>query len=187
MPAPADCRTGPMLSVAMMRPGDKLASYRIIADTLGALPGDWSLEIAGDGPARAEVEAMMAPFAPRVTFLGQLDRAGLARAYGRAALFFWPGVNEAYGMVYLEAQVAGLPVLAQDRPGVRDVLLSGSHPAPEAGPKALAQTLTHLLNDPAARQSQGRAARSRVARNHLSRKAGETFWAAVTPMLEHRK
>lgn len=77
--------------------------------------------------------------------------------------------------------------VAMMRPGVRDVLLSGSHPAPEAGPKALAQTLTHLLNDPAARQSQGSAARQIIARNHLSQKAGETFWAAVTPMLEHRK
>ena len=185
--APADCHTGPMLSVGMMREGAKLASYRIIADTLGALSGDWHLEIAGDGPARPEVEALMAPFAPRVTFLGQLDRAGLARAYERAALFFWPGVNEAYGMVYLEAQAAGLPVLAQDRPGARDVLLSGSHPTPEAGPEALAAVLNHLLSDSDARQRQGSAARNRIAQNHLTDAATRTFWSAVSPLLENRR
>ena len=186
LPAPANCRSGPMLAVGMMRARDKLASYRIIADTLGALCGDWLLQIAGDGPARPEVEAMMTPFAPRVTFLGQLDRAGLAHAYENAALFFWPGVNEAYGMVYLEAQAAGLPVVAQDRPGVRDVLLSGTHPPPEAGPKALAQTLTLLLNDPDLRQKQGRAAQAQIARNHLTGAASATFWSAVAPLLETR-
>jgi len=186
LPALTDCRTGPMLSVGMMRARDKLASYRIIADTLGELPGDWHLEIAGDGPARPEVEAMMAPFSPHVTFLGQLDRAGLERAYGRAALFFWPGVNEAYGMVYLEAQAAGLPVVAQDRPGVRDVLLSGSHPDPKAGPEALAQTLTRLLNDPDTRADLGRIARNRIAQSHLTGAATNTFWPAVTPLLEDR-
>jgi len=159
---------GPMLCVGMMRKGDKLASYRIIADTLAALPGDWQLEIAGDGPVRAEVEEMMAPFAPRVRFLGLLDRPALAHAYERAALFFWPGVNEAYGMVYLEAQAAGLPVVAQDRPGVRDVLLSGTHPMPDAGPLALASVLEHLLRNPQERQKLGQVARDRIAQNHLS-------------------
>jgi len=187
LPAPADCRTGPILSVGMMRPGDKLASYQIIAETLAALTGDWQLEIAGDGPARGEVEDMMASFGGRVRLLGQLDQAGLARAYGRASLFFWPGVNEAYGMVYLEAQAAGLPVVAQDRPGVRDVLLSGSHPIPEAGPQALAHKLNQLLNDPEARQRQGDAARKLVHQNHLSPAATETFWSAVASLSEDRK
>lgn len=184
LPESGDCRTGPMLSVGMMRPGDKLASYQIIAETLAVMPGDWILEIAGDGPARDRVEELMAPFGERVHFLGQLDQTGLTQAYCRASLFFWPGVNEAYGMVYLEAQAAGLPVVAQDRPGVRDVLLSGDHPAPKEGPQALAQKLTRLRNDPDLRHRQGDAARKQVQRNHLSLTATETFWASVDPLLE---
>ena len=184
LPAPAPLGGKTMLSVGMMRARDKLASYHIIAETLSHMSGDWRLEIAGDGPARAEIEALMAPFAPRVTFLGQLDRAELARAYGRAALFFWPGVNEAYGMVYLEAQGAGLPVVAQDRPGVRDVILSGT-PAPvDAGPAALADMLTRLLDDPELRQRLGKTARNRIAQNHLSDAASETIWSAIHPLLE---
>ncbi|TLP69272.1 glycosyltransferase family 4 protein [Parasedimentitalea maritima] len=176
--------TGPMLTAGMMRSGDKLASYQIIAKTLAHLTGDWSLQIAGDGPARAEVETLMAPFGPRVTFLGQLDRTEMAAAYANASLFLWPGVNEAFGMVYLEAQGHGLPVVAQDRPGLRDVLLPGTYPTPEDGPKALAHQITGLLTDPALRASLGTAARRMISKTHLAPAATARFWSAVTPLLE---
>ncbi|MEY8837704.1 glycosyltransferase family 4 protein [Cribrihabitans sp. XS_ASV171] len=183
LPAPSR-REGPILSAGMMRAGDKLRSYTLIAETLALLDGDWRLEIAGDGPARAEVEALMAPYGNRVRFLGQLDRKGLRAAYARAGLFLWPGVNEAFGMVYLEAQAAGLPVVAQDRPGVRDVLLSGLHPLPEDGPQALAVSLARLIRDPVLRATLGEEARRRVACDHLLTAARERFWAATRPLVE---
>ncbi|TDK50556.1 glycosyltransferase family 4 protein [Antarcticimicrobium luteum] len=183
LPPAADC-SGPMLTAGMMRAGDKLASYEILAQTLAHLTGDWRLDIAGDGPARAEVEALMAPFGARVRFLGQLDRAALARAYQRASLFVWPGVNEAFGMVYLEAQAAGLPVVAQDRPGVRDVLLPGDYPAPEDGAPALAAQISTLLADPGLRRDCGAQGRTMIARAHLRAAATERFWSAVAPLLE---
>ena len=184
LPATADCRTGPMISVGMMRERDKLKSYQIIAETLPHLTSDWQLDIAGDGPARPQVQALMTPFGDRIRFLGRLDRAELAAAYANASLFFWPGVNEAYGMVYLEAQAAGLPVVAQNRTGVCEVVLSGAQPAPEAGARALAQALDHLLTHPEERRNLGSQARDAIAQNHLTDAATDTFWAAVTPLLE---
>lgn len=175
---------GPMLTVGMMRAGDKLASYRILADTLHHLTGDWTLHIAGDGPARPEVEAMMAPFGSRVRFLGQLDRDALHSTYQGASMFIWPGVNEAYGMVYLEAQAAGLPVVAQDRPGVRDVLMPSDYPPVESGPDALAERIQRFLANPSLRQSEGARARDYVARRHLMPAASGRFWSVVRPMLE---
>ncbi|MHA6264543.1 glycosyltransferase family 4 protein [Arenibacterium sp. CAU 1754] len=173
-----------ILSAGMMRPGDKLASYRIIADTLARLETpDWHLDIAGDGAARSEVEAMMTPFGDKVRFLGVLDKDGMAAAYLDAGLFLWPGVNEAFGMVYLEAQAAGLPVLAQDRPGVRDVLAPGDYPAPEAGPAALAKELDRLLGAPEVRRARGDAARAHVAQFHLRGAATETLWSALGPLI----
>ena len=174
LPAPSTL-DGPMLSVGMMRTGDKLASYRIIAETLALLRGDWTLEIAGDGPARAEVSALMAPFFDKIRFLGALEPDVLAQAYGRACLLFWPGVNEAFGLAYLEAQAAGVPVVAQDRPGVRDVLAPGHYPASEDGPAALAACLTDLRADPAKRVSAGAAARAHVAAHHLLPAAAKTL------------
>lgn len=185
LPAPSDL-SGPMLSVGMMRPGDKLASYRIIAETLSHLSGDWQLDIAGDGPARSEVEDLMRPFGSRVRFLSRLDRAQLSAAYQKAGLFLWPGVNEAFGMVYLEAQAHGLPVVAQDRPGVRDVLAPGSYPGPDEGSAALARRLETLLSDPAARQVAGQAARAHILSHHLMSAAAHRFWSAVSPLLKGR-
>ncbi len=189
LPEPAECGAEGrgMLAAGMMRAGDKMASYRVIADTLAQLgASSWQLNIAGDGPMWAEIETLMAPFGPQVRFLGQLDASDMARAYRNAALFFWPGVNEGFGMVYLEAQAAGLPVVAQDRPGVRDILAPGLYPSPEAGPAALAQRIDQLLADPDLRQAQGATARSTMARKHLIGTARTTFWAAVAPLLERR-
>ncbi|MGA8398955.1 MAG: glycosyltransferase family 1 protein, partial [Stellaceae bacterium] len=47
-----------LITVAMMRPGDKLASYCVLGAALArVLDRDWTLEVIGDGPARAEVHA----------------------------------------------------------------------------------------------------------------------------------
>lgn len=176
--------TGPMLSVGMMRRGDKLASYHIIAKTLHQLSGSWQLDIVGDGPARAEVEQMMAPFGDRVRFLGQLDRRDLQQVYAQASLFLWPGVNEAFGMVYLEAQAAGVPVIAQDRPGVRDVVLSPDAPHPDEGPHALAAQIMTLLHDPVKRKHLGESAKRGIAQSHLIGATSKLFWATATPLLK---
>ena len=185
LPPPSTLQ-GHMLSVGMMRAGDKLASYRIIADTLSHLDGDWRLEIAGDGPARAEVETMMAPFGRRVHFLGQLDRQALGAAYARAGLFLWPGVNEAFGMAYLEAQAHGLPVVAQDRPGMRDVQAPGTYPAPDEGAKALADRINALLSNPDLRAQCSTKTREMISKSHLAPAAATRFWDAVLPLLENR-
>ncbi|MEM6940078.1 MAG: glycosyltransferase [Pseudomonadota bacterium] len=167
LPEPSEL-SGAILSVGMMRRGDKTASYEIIAETLACLPHrNWRLEIVGDGPARSEVEALMRPFGEAVTYLGQLEPRAVQKALQRARVFFWPGVNEALGMVYLEAQASGVPVVAQDRPGMREVLAPGAYPDPGAGPQALAQRLQTMLDDEVALGKAGAAARQFVARDHL--------------------
>ncbi|RLJ98906.1 glycosyltransferase family 4 protein [Ruegeria conchae] len=183
LPSPS-ARDGPMLTVGMMRPGDKLASYTILAETLEHLTGDWVLDIAGDGPARPKVEALMAQFGSRVRFLGQLDRDTLQEHYRQASMFVWPGVNEAYGMVYLEAQASGVPVVAQDRPGVRDVLMPSDHPNVSSGTKGLAARIQLLLDDPDLRRTEGDRARAYIAQRHLIPSATDRFWTAVRPLLE---
>lgn len=174
-----------ILVAGMMRKGDKLASYRIIAEALAHVSGDWRVEIAGDGPCRDEVECLLARFGDRVRFLGQMDAAGMAAAYGRARVFFWPGVNEAFGMVYLEAQAHGVPVVAEDRPGVRDVVAPGGL-VPEGRPDALAQAVAAVLNDDATYQKRARDAADLVQDRHLLPAAQRAFWAEIEPLLRDR-
>ena len=176
--SPDSTRDGAMLAVGMMRHGDKLASYALIAETLGQLTGDWQLDIAGDGAARPEVEAMMSRFGDRVRFLGLQDNAALTQLYSKASLLFWPGVNEAFGLVYLEAQAAGVPVVAQMRPGVSDVVHSDLLDI-QGGPKAMSARLTQLLADDAERNAAGQAARQAIVENHLLGAAAKTLTDAI--------
>jgi len=142
----------PWLAVAaMMRPGDKLASYVALARALGHLRDlPWRLLVAGAGPARAQVEAAFAAAAPgRVAFLGALALNQVAALYAAADLCVWPAVNEAYGMAMLEAQAAGVPVVSCATRGVPDVVEHGSTGllAPEGDERALAGLVRALLLD----------------------------------------
>lgn len=183
LPAQSDY-SGAMLSVGMMRAGDKLASYKLIAETLALLDPalDWRLDIAGDGPAEAEVTTLIAPFGARVRMLGALSAEALQSKYEQARLLFWPGVNEAFGYAYLEAQAAGLPVVAQDRPGVRDVV-AGMQPAVAEGPHAMAAQLTDMLTNQAMVETLGAQARTQIAEHHLLPAAAGTLRAAIEGMI----
>ncbi len=152
-----------LLTVAMMREGDKLASYRILAEALTRIIDmPWSLDIVGDGEARQEVENLFAPFGNRVRRHGQIEsKTALARLYAQASLFVWPAVNEAYGMVLLEAQSFGCPVIAGDFGGVSSVVIHGetgllTAPGDAA---AFAQSMRDLLGDRLRLQRLGRNAR----------------------------
>jgi glycosyltransferase involved in cell wall biosynthesis len=92
---------------------------------------------------------------------------------------FWPGVNEAFGLAYLEGQAAGLPVVAQDRPGVRDVLAPGDYPDPSEGVLPLANQLQQLLNNPALRHRLGHASQAHVAAHHLLPAASATLFSGL--------
>lgn len=160
----------PLLVVAaMMRPGDKLASYRLLGDALARLTSRrWQLMVAGDGPARPLVEAVLAPLGNRVSWLGELDAAALAQLYAASDIYVWPAIGEAWGMAFLEAQAAGLPVVAGRAGGVADVIRDGeSGNLVEPGdPKAFADAVAGLLDRPALRLAFAACARGHVARDH---------------------
>ncbi len=116
-----------LLCVAMMRPGDKALSYRQLADALTRLLDvDWHLVVVGDGPAAADIRRDLENRLPgRCGFAGALDQHELPPAYRACDLYVWPAVREAFGMAFLEAQAAGLPVVAGATGGVADVVLDG--------------------------------------------------------------
>ena len=71
-----------LIAVAMMRRGDKLASFRVLGRALAQIADrPWALLVAGDGPARAEVESALAPLGPRVRYLGRQAPAALPDLY----------------------------------------------------------------------------------------------------------
>jgi glycosyltransferase involved in cell wall biosynthesis len=158
-----------LIAVAMMRPGDKLQSYRVLGEALAQiLDRDWRLIVVGDGKARDEVEAALAPLGPRVAWVGALAPEDLAPVYAAADICVWPAVNEAYGMALLEAQASGLPVVAGSGGGVPSVVAdreTGLLTRP-GDPLSFAAALARLLGDADLCAAMGAAARRRVVEHH---------------------
>jgi glycosyltransferase involved in cell wall biosynthesis len=152
-----------IVTVAMMRPGDKLESYRLLARSLEKIEHlKWTIAIAGDGPGRPEVMAQFSRLDPaRLEWLGERQAAEMPSIYSRGAIYAWPGCGEAYGLAYLEAQAAGLPVVAQDIDGVPGVVRNGETGmlTPAGDTSALADAIAGLLGDASLRQSMSQAAR----------------------------
>ena len=158
-----------LVAVAMMRPGDKLASYRLLAAALARnLASPWRLLIVGDGPARAAVETAFAPCAARVVWLGRIEAVALAAVLAASDLMVWPALNEAYGMALLEAQAAGVPVLAGASGGVADIVADGvsGRLVPAGDVAAFADALAALLARPERRRALGASAASRAGAEH---------------------
>ena len=171
-----------LLSVGMMRTRDKLDSYRVLAKALSQLRDrSWQAVLVGDGPARAEVEAAMASFGDRVRFVGAVPHRELPALYAAADLYLWPAINEAYGMAFLEAQAAGLPVVAGRTGGVPAVVADGvTGLLTSVGDAvAFAAAVRRLLDDPAERARLGTAAARRVASHHDERAAARALAAAL--------
>jgi len=161
--------------VAMMRPGDKLASYHWLAATLARLTDlRWQLVVVGDGSARDEVHAAFERAAPgRARFLGGLENREVAAVSVACDLYAWPAVNEAYGMAMLEAQAAGLPVASVAKRGVPDVVIHGRTGLLASDETALAEPLRELLVDSARRAALGREAAVFIQRERSLEAAAE--------------
>ncbi|MEZ5799293.1 MAG: glycosyltransferase family 4 protein [Nitratireductor sp.] len=143
----AGCR---LLTAGMMRPGAKLESYSILAEALLQIKEmDWSLVIAGGGPGRNEIEAMMAPLGERVRFAGECQPGEVLTLMEMAEVLAWPGSREAYGMVYLEAATRGTPAVALDNMGVPLVVEDGRSGLLASPPDAehYARALARIIGD----------------------------------------
>jgi len=156
-----------LIAVAMMRPGDKLASYHLLGQALSRLlDRPWRLLVIGDGRARDDVATALAPLGRRVAWLGAQDR--IPDLVAAADLLVWPAVREAWGMALLEAEAAGVPVVAGRVGGVPSIVADGETGllTADGDVAALADAIAALLDDPARRRAMGGAAVDYVTRRH---------------------
>lgn len=128
------------------------------------------LVLAGDGPMEGEIRRRVyqAGLGRVVALAGRLDDGGLARLYERAWVAAFPSSYEPFGIVALEAMATGVPCIAGDAGGLREIVRNG-----ETGilvrpddPDALAFAVKTLLRDRAMAARLAQAAKERVAREY---------------------
>jgi glycosyltransferase involved in cell wall biosynthesis len=158
-----------LLAVAMMRDDQKRLSYHLLAEALSRIADrPWRLILAGAGPAENAVRTAFAPFGARVRWPGLLEPDRLKALYRASDLYVWPAIKEAWGVAFLEAQAAGLPVVAGRSGGVPAIVADGVTGllAPEGDAAAFAHAVATLLDDPALRRTMGQAASEHAMREH---------------------
>ena len=97
-------------------------SLETLASVARAHP-EWAFALVGDGPARAGLEEAFA--GTGATFTGFLSSAELAGAFASADAFAFPSTSETLGLVILEAQASGTPVVAAQSPATAEQLSDG--------------------------------------------------------------
>lgn len=161
-----------ILSAAMFRPDVKTEGLLWMINALGNLAANdmpFKLVIAGDGSEREILVKQAHELLPgRVIFAGRTNREKMYQFYSGGDLFAFPGIRESLGMVFLEAQSCGLPVIAFDNGGIPEVVQQGrtallTRPFDE---DAFCTAIRQLLQDTEKRNQMGKSAADSVRQNH---------------------
>jgi glycogen(starch) synthase len=145
----------------------RLVYEKGVQHLLAAVPGlrdrhpGLRVVIAGDGPYRADLEALAAD---AVSFAGFLGGHDLTALMGASDCYVVPSIYEPFGMVALEAAAAGTPVAVADTGGLAEIVdhgVTGVKFAPH-DPAALAASVSAVLDDREYARTLARRARRRV-------------------------
>lgn len=152
---------------------------RAVAEFLARTPRAWCL-VAGAGPAESAIRAAFEERGVdgRLRLAGVVRGQGLRDAYHAMDVFAFSSHSETQGMVVAEAMAAGLPVVALDAPGVREVLQDGRQGRLLHGQdqREFASALRWVLGRaPAEREMLRRACRARAARFALGPLAAQAL------------
>ncbi len=122
------------------------------------------LVLAGDGPERAQAEALARQHgvAGRLHFMGWVE--DLPRFYATLDVFALSSLNEGTPVAAIEAMAAARPVVSTEVGGVPDVVEAGicGLLVPAQAAEAMAAALVRLASDPSLRHSMGAAGRTRA-------------------------
>jgi glycosyltransferase involved in cell wall biosynthesis len=161
-----------VLSAAMFRPGVKTDGLMWVIRACGDLFRQglrFALVIAGDGKEKEAIEHFASEQSPGVVrFVGKIPREQMARFYSAGDIFVFPGFRETLGMVFLEAQSCGLPVVACANGGIPEVVQDGNTGilVPMKAFSAFVEAMHRLLTDKDLVRQMGKSAQVYVRERH---------------------
>jgi len=139
--------------------------FATLIEAVAALPrGSVCLDVLGNGPQREELEALVSAHGldEWIAFRGTV--ADVAPELARADVFVLSSRSEGMPMSVLEAMAAGLPVVASDVGGIRELVDAETGIlVPPADATALAEALARLVVDAEERRRLGASGRRRAA------------------------
>jgi phosphatidylinositol alpha-mannosyltransferase len=139
---------------------------------------DLRLVVVGEGRDRGAVDLLPEDLRTRVVMVGTVRSADLPPYHAAADVFAAPATgHESFGVILVEAMAAGVPVVASDIPGYREVVRDDVDGllVPPGDPEALAGALRRVLGEPALAE--------RLAAAGLER--ARTFsWDVIVPRIE---
>lgn len=165
------------VSTALFAPGDTRTTDRVLfvgrlnaqkgiallLDAVARMRHRVHFDLVGDGSdapvLRAQAERL--GIADRLTWHGALPQTALPAFYQRASALVVPSIGEGLGLVAVEAQLCGAPVVAFESGGITDTVTHGETGllVPPGDVNALAEALDRLFDDPELRLALGRAGR----------------------------
>lgn len=171
-PATEDTHPLPIVFIGRL---DPIKDVPTLVEAVSRLKGEVHLNVYGEGPDRPRIERAIADHAAQniITLHGSI--ASPAEALQGKAMLVLPSLAEGFGLVLIEAMAAGVPVIATDVAGIRDVVeteVTGLL-VPPADIGSLAGAIHRLATDPTLRR--------RLATNALDHVRRTYTWAQVLP------
>jgi glycosyltransferase involved in cell wall biosynthesis len=160
----------------------RLAEQKGHRDLIAAAPSvlerhpDVRFVVAGDGELRAELDALAAPLGNRFEFLG--ERRDVPDLLASFDVFAFPSRFEGLCLAVIEAQAAGVPVVATPVGGIRETVVEGETGflVPVGDAQALAERITWCLDHSEEARVVAGEARTRVlAQFDVERMVAETL------------
>lgn len=169
--------TPQLVSIAMLRADRKFPSVKWLVETLSELQNEgyrFHYRHIGGGECFEELENLCHKLLKpeNYTLCGTLEKEETMEQLQECDIFVYPGIGETFGMVYLEAQAKGLPVVAFKNGGVADAIADGTsgHLCQSFDREEYKQRIIELISDREKYASFSRGAVEYVSKFHSQTK-----------------
>ncbi len=171
-----------LLTVNFLHPRKRIDLFlQAFADVKARVPNAVTL-VVGSGPEDAALRALASDLdiSDSVRFTGFVPDEELPAYYGASDVFVHTCKNESFGLSVLEASAAGLPVVAVNEGGPREIIADGvSGLLVDANPTALADAIGVLAGNSELREQMGQAGQQRAAANYSWERGARDFLNVV--------
>ncbi|MCO5142230.1 MAG: glycosyltransferase [Oligoflexia bacterium] len=172
-------------TVAMLRPDRKTEGVEFLLECLAELKDEgllfrWVHMGAGQKEEYIRDKAFRL-LGHRAQLLGSVDSSKVAEVMASSDIFAFPGIDEGFGLVYVEAQASALPVVAFLNGGIADAVNAGSSGflTTFMDKEEYKSALRKLMQDPVLRLRMGAAGVDFVTKNFNSQLNYKKIWNAM--------